>query len=309
MRIAVASGKGGTGKTTIAVSLALALKGDGEARGLPPPLLVDCDVEAPDAHLFLQPAVERSFPVSVAVPEIDLQRCTLCGRCVEVCQFNALGVLGGAVRLFPELCHGCGSCGLVCPEAAITERPRPVGRVELGRGSGVAFAQGILNVGEVMPLPVIRELEVQVRPEPGQVMILDAPPGTSCPMVETVRGTDFVILVTEPTPFGLHDLELAVEVLQVLGIPGGVVVNRDGAAYEPLDAFCSSQALPILLRVPFDRSIAEGIARGATLLDVHPEYAPRLRQLLSCIRETVAPGAAQAPAPSPPVRTEAVGRG
>lgn len=289
MRIAVASGKGGTGKTTVAVGLALAWKGASVSSGdsAPPPLLMDCDVEAPDAHLFLRPEIDHALPASVAVPAIDPDRCTLCGNCVEVCAFHALALLGGAVCLFPELCHGCGSCRLVCPEAAISETPRQVGRLELGRGSGVRFAHGLLNVGEVMPVPVIRELKARVRPDPGQIVILDAPPGTSCPMVESVRGADYVILVTEPTPFGLHDLALAVEVLDALGLSGGVVVNRDGPAYEPLDAFCRARHLPILLRIPFDRAVAEGIARGATLLDVHPEYAARFRELLTSIRAAV----------------------
>ncbi len=292
MRIAVASGKGGTGKTTVAISLALAWKERSVSGGdpSPPPLLMDCDVEAPDTHLFLRPEIDRTVPVSVAVPAIDTDRCNLCGQCVEVCAFHALANLGGVVCLFPELCHGCGSCGLICPESAIMETPRQVGSLELGQGSGVRFAHGLLNVGEAMPVPVIRELDAQVRPDAGQIAIVDAPPGTSCPMVESVRGSDYVILVTEPTPFGLHDLELAVEVLEALGLPGGVVVNRDGLAYEPLDAFCRARHLPILLRIPFDRAIAEGIARGETLLDVRPEYAARFREIITSIQATVARG-------------------
>lgn len=305
MRVAVASGKGGTGKTTLAVSLALSLAGDrglgsgSGGDGRPPPLLLDCDVEAPDTDLFLHPEADRVVAATVPVPEIDPDLCTLCGDCVEVCAFQALAILGGEVRLFPEMCHGCGSCGLICPVEAITEVPRQVGRLEMGWGGGVRFARGVLDVGESMPVPVIRSLKAWARPEPGQVTILDAPPGTSCPMVETVTGSDFVILVTEPTPFGVHDLELAVEVVRELELPAGVVVNRAGAANAALEAFCARERLPILLRIPFERAIAEGIARGATLLDVHPEYGALLRRMLTTIREAVAGGSGSNGAGSP----------
>ena len=267
MRIAIASGKGGTGKTTVALALALSLAEDGNSEGGEryPPLLLDCDVEAPDAHLYLQPTIQKRTQATIPTPRIDLDRCTKCGDCAEVCQFNALAVLGEEVMLFPELCHGCGSCSLVCPEKAITEVPRAIGWMEAGFARGVQFAHGVLNVGEAMAVPVIREVKAWAESRPDQLTILDAPPGTSCPVVETVMGADYVVLVTEPTPFGLHDLALAVEMLGELGIPAGVVVNRDGTGYLKLDEYCAQERLPILLRIPFDRSIAEGIARGKTL--------------------------------------------
>jgi len=289
MRIAVASGKGGTGKTTVAVSLALSLTTDGAPAGGAryPPLLIDCDVEAPDAHLFLRPTIEKTAAASVLVPAVDESRCTLCGLCADVCEYNALAVLGDEVLLFPELCHGCGSCSLVCPEGAISEGPRVVGRLEAGHAGELRFARGVLNVGEPMPVPVIRQLKAWARPQPGQLSLLDAPPGTSCPMVEVVRDADFVLLVTEPTPFGLHDLELAVEVVRELGLAAGVVINRDGIGDQGVDDLCASEDLPILLRIPFDRSVAEALARGETLIDVWPEYRDRLRELARGVTERV----------------------
>jgi MinD superfamily P-loop ATPase len=289
MRIAVASGKGGTGKTTVAVSLALSLATDeasiGGARY--PPLFLDCDVEAPDAHLFLRPTIEQTAEASVLMPRVDEGRCTLCGLCAEVCEYNALAVLGDEVLLFPELCHGCGSCSLICPEGAISERPRVVGRLEAGHAGALQFARGVLNVGEPMPVPVIRQLKAWARPQPGQLSVVDAPPGTSCPMVEVVRDADFVLLVTEPTPFGLHDLQLAVEVVRELGLAAGVVINRDGIGDQGVDDLCASEDLPILLRIPFQRSVAEGLARGKTLIDVRPEYRDRLRELARDVAERV----------------------
>ncbi len=286
MKIAIASGKGGTGKTMVAVALAQSLAGDARRNGAGP-LLLDCDVEAPDAHLFLDPVVDRRQDVAVPVPRVDEQRCNLCGDCSRVCQFNAIVILGNAVQTFPALCHGCGSCALICPEEAIEEVPRVVGRLAAGRASGVRLAWGTLDVGEAMAVPVIRALKAWPGPVANGITILDSPPGTSCPVVETIQGCDYVLLVTEPTPFGLHDLELAVEVVRELGVPAGVVVNRDGPAYARLDAFCQDHELPILLRIPFARSIAEAIACGKTLLDAEPSWGPRLRRVVERVRDQV----------------------
>ena len=289
MRIAVASGKGGTGKTTVAVSLALSLQErEAERHGAGAPLLfVDCDVEAPDAHLFLHPELQERVSATVPVPRIDAGRCTLCGDCVEVCRFNAMALLGDEVRLFPELCHGCGSCRLICSPGAIEEEVREIGTLESGWAHGIRFAQGTVNVGEPLAVPVIRQLKEWVSPGPGHLTILDSPPGTSCPMVETVTESDFVLLVTEPTPAGLHDLELAEEVLREMKIPAGVIVNRDGTGYEKLEESCATRGLPVLLRIPFDRGIAEGLARGETLVGIRPEYRVRLWEMVEDIREVV----------------------
>jgi MinD superfamily P-loop ATPase len=284
MRIAVASGKGGTGKTTVATSLALSLAAGltGTSSDSAQPLLLDCDVEAPNAHLFLRPQFERKQDVAILVPQVDANACTYCGKCAEVCQYHAIAVMGKKVLVFPQLCHGCGSCTLMCPANAITEVPDVMGVLEAGTGlSGIAFARGVMNVGEPMAVPVIRALKKWATPRPGQIVIVDASPGTSCPVVEAVRGADFLLLVTEPTPFGLHDLRLAVQIARELHIPAGVVINRDGIGDAGVDEFCAAEGLPILMRIPFERAIAEGIAQGRTLIEIRPEYASLFRQLFA----------------------------
>lgn len=287
MKLAIASGKGGTGKTSLAAALGRALAAADERLFGAPPLLLDCDVEAPDLHLFLSPGIERREAVTVAVPRVLMERCDLCGECARACQFNAIAILADTVRVFPALCHGCGTCTLVCPEHAITEDERPIGWMESGAADGIEFAHGVLNVGEAMAVPVIQQLKEWMARGPETLTILDAPPGTSCPVVETLSGCDYVILVTEPTPFGFHDLRSAVGVVRELGIPAGVVVNRDGADFPALEDFCAHEELPILLRIPFSRSIAQGIAQGKTLVDLDPYYGPALRHLMRELRERV----------------------
>ena len=273
MIIAVASGKGGTGKTTVATSLALAISGSS-------PVILDCDVEAPNAHLFLRPQFDQHQQVSMLIPEVDESSCTGCGRCAEVCQFHAIVVLAGKVLVFPELCHGCGSCGSNCPEEAILEVSRPLGILEAGTAmDGIRFSHGVLNIGEPMAVPVIRQLK-NWRPFPnGEVVIRDAPPGTSCPVVESIRGADFVILVTEPTPFGLHDLRLAAQLTRELDVPAGVIVNRDGVGDAGVDETCRQEGLPIMMRIPLDRRIGEAIARGVTIVESFSEYVPHFQEL------------------------------
>ncbi len=277
MRIAIASGKGGTGKTTIATSLALSLAGAGSA---PPPIFVDCDVEAPNAHLFLEPRLAHTQPVGILIPSVDEARCSHCGKCAEVCAYHAIAVLGQKTLVFPQLCHGCGSCTAICPEGAISEAFDPIGVIERGPArSGIDFRRGVLDIGKPMAVPIIRELQRQVAPLPGQTVILDAPPGTSCPVVATMRAADYLLLVTEPTPFGLHDLKLAAQVAAELNLPAGVIVNRDNGSFPDLEQFCASSGLPILMRIPFGREIAAGIAQGKTLIDIQPGYADAFRAL------------------------------
>jgi MinD superfamily P-loop ATPase len=290
-RIVVASGKGGTGKTTVATGLALSLIPEGHAvagaaQSQQRPLFLDCDVEAPNAHLFLTPTFERREEVGILIPEVDESRCTFCGRCAEVCQFHAIAVIGRKTLVFPELCHGCGSCSLNCPEQAINERLEVMGILEAGpTPSGITFARGVMNVGEPMAVPIIRQLKKWVSAGAGQAVILDASPGTACPVVETVRGADFALLVTEPTPFGLHDLRLMVEVVRELNLPAGVVVNRDGIGDAGVDQFCEEAGLPVLMHIPLEREIGAAIARGQSLIAVRPEYIERFRDLYRRIQE------------------------
>jgi len=283
MRIAVASGKGGTGKTTVATSLALSLAEEGFA---PPPIFVDCDVEAPNAHIFLKPRLEQSQPVGILIPVVDELRCTYCGKCAEVCVYHAITVLGKKTLVFPQLCHGCGSCTAMCPEHAISETPDHIGVIERGPAlQGIDFLRGVLNIGQPMAVLIIRELQHKINPLPGQAVILDAPPGTSCPVVATMRGADYLLLVTEPTPFGLHDLKLTAQVAVEIGLPTGVIINREDGPFPDLEQFCESAGLPILMRIPFQREIAEGIARGKTLVEIHPEYTDAFQELSEQIIE------------------------
>ncbi len=278
MIISVASGKGGTGKTTIATSLALSIGAQG---------FLDCDVEAPNAHIFLQPAFSERQTVQMQIPQVDDDRCVTCGRCAEVCQYNAIVFLAGTPLVYPELCHGCGSCSLNCPKGAIAEVPRELGILEGGFASaGIKFARGLLNVGEPMAVPVIRQLKSRFEFSASDIVIRDAPPGTSCPVVETMRGSDYVLLVTEPTPFGMHDLKLAVQLIRELDLPAGVIINRDNNVDKmEVDSFCQDAVIPILMRIPFDRAIAEGIARGKTLIEIRPEYRARFQDLFHRITQ------------------------
>jgi len=270
---------------TVAVGLAQSLlsEGNGGEGKTGRTLFIDCDVEAPDAHLFLHPRLDSSVEATIPVPVIDSDTCIACGDCSEVCRFNAIAVLTDGAMVFPELCHGCGSCSLICPTRSVVEQPRAIGTLQAGSSGGLDFAQGKVNVGEPLAVPVIKQLKTWASRGDRGITILDSPPGTSCPMVETVSGADFVILVTEPTPSGVHDLELADRVLWEMGIPGGVIVNRDGLGYPELEETCAMSRLPLLLRLPFDRGVAEGMARGDTLLDIRPEYRGAFRRLLEDI--------------------------
>jgi len=257
-QITVISGKGGTGKTSLTSALASVAENS---------VFADCDVDAADLHLIMNPEVskEEVFPGSVdlLIPQVNTEGRTGHGRCAEVCQYHAIVRLGGSTLVFPELCHGCGSCTLECPEHAITERPEPLGTLEAGvTPQGISFGRGLLDVGEPMAVPVIKQLKQWKPPQDEGVSVWDTPPGTSCPVVESIRGADYLLLVTEPTPFGLHDLKLAAQLAPSCGIPAGVVVNRDGVGDARVDDFCGEAGIPILMRIPLDREIGAGIAQG-----------------------------------------------
>lgn len=281
MTVAIASGKGGTGKTTVAVSLALSQT--------VPLLFLDGDVEEPNAALFLRPRILGSRPVEVRVPEVDAARCTACGACSRACRFHAIVSLKSKPLVFPELCHSCGGCVLACPSAAIRESLRAIGIIERGVSGSIRFAHGRLNVGEAMAVPVIhalREDDTQVG-----LTIVDAPPGTSCPVVAAIRGSDMVLLVTEPTPFGLNDLMIAVGTVRKLGLPLGVVINRSDSGNDSVRAYCGREGIPVLLEIPEDRRIAEAYSRGIPAIEARPELRTRFGLLHRRLTELAAPEA------------------
>jgi MinD superfamily P-loop ATPase len=275
MIISIASGKGGTGKTTVATNLAVSLGGGVQ--------LLDCDVEEPNAHLFIHPVFEKTEIVSTAVPEVDESKCNLCGKCGEICQFKAIVVIGKTVLPFQELCHSCGGCMEVCPERAIREGQRVMGEIEVGHRNGLEFIHGRLRVGEAMAPPLIRKVRSFAHPD--KVTIIDAPPGTSCPVIASMKGADFVLLVTEPTPFGLHDVKLAVGAVRLLDIPCGLVVNRSDMGDDRLREYAAAEGIPILMEIPFDRKIAESYSRGELLVDVRPEWREKFLELYQRITE------------------------
>jgi len=269
MRISIASGKGGTGKTTIATNLAVAL-GKGVS-------LLDCDVEEPNDHIFIQAEINHSEMVNVKVPEVDMGKCTLCGQCQEICQFKAIVVIGESVLTFPELCHSCGGCLEVCPENAITEINREMGLFESGSRDTLDFAHGRLFVGQAMSVPVIQRVKEHV--ESDKITIIDAPPGTSCPVINSVKDTDFIILVTEPTPFGLNDLKLAVGMVRALKIPYGIIINRSDLGDSKVTEYAREENIPILMEIPFSRKIAEAYSRGSLMVDALPEWKEKFINL------------------------------
>jgi len=272
MILSIASGKGGTGKTTVAVNMALSLENV---------QLLDCDVEEPNDHLLLQPTIEKTSTVYVRVPNVDLEKCDYCAKCAEFCAFNALFVANKQIMVFPELCHNCGGCAIVCPRKAISEKKRKIGRVKKGFAGGVELVFGELSVGEPMAVPVIREVKRQMRDD--RNVIVDSPPGTACPVVESVYGSDYCVLVTEPTPFGLYDLKIAVEVIEKLQIPFGVVVNQAGIGDRKVHEYCKENKIPLLLEIPYSRRIAELYSSGIPFVLEMPEWREKFQELFSAV--------------------------
>ncbi len=268
MIISVASGKGGTGKTTVAVNLALSI---------PNTQILDCDVEEPNVHIFVKPKINGKKQVFIPVPEVDQSKCIACGRCKQVCAYNALALLKDTVLVFPELCHGCGSCAYFCPEKAISEVNKEIGVLETGEREGLEFVHGKLNIGQAMSPPLIKAVKKYI--DKDKTSIIDAPPGTSCPVIASIDGSDFCILVTEPTPFGLNDLILAVEVLRKLKIPFGVVINRSDLGDDKTEEYCFKQGIPVLMRLPFKKEIASAYSKGITIVEALPEYKQKFQEL------------------------------
>jgi len=276
MKIAIASGKGGTGKTTVSANIAWTAASMGRRVAY-----LDCDVEEPNGHIFLNPHITDSRDVGHLIPQVDPDKCTACGKCSKICAFNAILCLADEVLVTPELCHSCGGCVRVCPEGAIQEVFRKAGRLDVGYSGQIRFAQGLLNIGEVMSPPVIK----MVKEEGGdsEIVIIDAPPGTSCPVVETLRDSDAVILVTDATPFGLNDLKLAIEVTRVMNLTFAVVVNRADLGTREVFNYCDTEGIQILAEIPDDRRIAEAYSKGRMIVDTLPEYRPLFEKLLKSI--------------------------
>jgi MinD superfamily P-loop ATPase len=279
MIISVASGKGGTGKTLVATSLALSLRERDNVQ------LLDCDVEEPNDHVFMKPTISRSEAVSIPVPSVDESKCTHCGKCGEVCAYNAIAVTKQKVLIFPELCHGCGACSYLCPEKAISEVDNKIGVIETGSADGVDFGHGKLDIGQAMAPPVIRRVKGLV--DKDSAVIIDVSPGTSCPVVEAIKGSDFCLLVTEPTPFGLNDLVLAVETVKEIHIPCGIVLNRVGVGDRKVEEYCQKENIPILLTIPLDTEIASFYSRGIPLVEGLPQWKSSFLELFDKIGEIV----------------------
>ncbi len=278
MIISVASGKGGTGKTTVSTNLAAAL--DSKVTFL------DCDVEEPNAHLFLQPQTEKEETIYTLLPQIDQSRCDLCRKCIDICRFNAITIAGKSFLLFPELCHSCGGCLVVCPQKCLSEGKRELGHIATGTRGPIQFHNGTLRIGEAMSPPLIKKLRKQFEKN-GDTVIIDAPPGTSCPVIASMHGADYIVLVTEPTPFGLHDLKLAHETVLELGIPCGLVINRANLGDDGVHQYAREKHLPILMEIPFSKDIAALYSRGHLIIEEMPEWKERFITLFETIREQV----------------------
>lgn len=280
MIVAVASGKGGTGKTTVATNLARACAATGRKTQY-----LDCDVEEPNGHIFLKPQIAQRQDVTVEVPEVDANRCTACGACGQICQYSAIVCLVDQVLTFDSLCHSCAGCWLVCPSGAITPKPLKIGELETGAVDSLGFVSGRLEIGHVRTPAMIAQVKAQIQPD--ALAIVDVPPGTSCPVVAALKGVDFVLLVTEPTPFGLNDLKLAVELVRQMQLPFAVVINRDGIGNDETQTYCAAEGIDIIARLPDDRRIAQAYSSGQMIVDAVDEYANHFTQLAAAMETLV----------------------
>ena len=281
MQIAIASGKGGTGKTFLATCLVRYLKDRH-------PVVIDADVEEPNTGLHLPHEVVARFPVHRPVPSVDYDHCTFCGKCAEICRFNALVVSREVVLVYKELCHSCGACSFLCPERAIKEEPHLIGTIEEARlktpEPGKLFT-GRLIIGEAQSPPLIKA--VKARGTKAPIRIVDCPPGTTCPMIEAIHGADYCILITEPTPFGLHDLELSLEACQMLDVPAGLVINRYQGDPGEIHSLAEKFKVPILGLIPFSMALARSYARGEDPMQVLPELEEITARIFTQVKEYV----------------------
>jgi MinD superfamily P-loop ATPase len=278
MIISVASGKGGTGKTTISTNLAMSLSSAGQQVQY-----LDCDAEEPNGHIFLKPRIEIIEDVTVGVPQVDLSKCTGCGKCGKLCQYSAILSLKGSVLVFENLCHSCGGCMTICPAGAITEKQRKIGVARFGKSDGVYFSDGKLDIGAIQTPALIKYVKKRIQKD--IVNIIDAPPGTSCPVIEAIKGSDFVLLVTEPTPFGLNDLALAVGMIRQLKIPFAVVINRSDIGDDSVIRYCQKENIEVLIQIPNDRKIAESYSRGVMIVEAMPDYKQKFLKLYEDIKQ------------------------
>jgi len=277
MIISVASGKGGTGKTTIATNLAVSLSQAGHKAQY-----LDCDAEEPNGHIFLKPEIESSEDVTVGVPDVNFNKCTGCGKCGQLCQYSAIICLKNKPLVFEQLCHSCGGCMAICPENAINEKQRKIGTAEFGKSNGTYFGHGRLDIGAIQTPALIRYVKKRI--QKNAVNIIDAPPGTSCPVIEAIKGSDFVLLVTEPTPFGLNDLGLAVDMVRELKIPFAVAINRSDIGNDAVVKYCQKENIEIMLDIPNDRKIAESYSRGKMIIEAMPDYKQKFLKLYEDIK-------------------------
>ena len=275
MKIAIASGKGGTGKTTLSTNLASYLAKEN------PVILVDLDVEEPNSGLFIKARLVGKEYKYHMIPEWSAEECTLCGNCQEVCNYNAVIQLGPTILVFPQLCHGCFACSELCPSSALNMVPRKMGELQHFKNGQLSFVESRLDIGQEQAVPLIVQAKRYIDdhfPE-DTLKIYDSPPGTSCPVIEATKDADYVILVTEPTPFGLHDLKLAVETMQTLGKKTGVVINRFGIGNDEVHNYCNEKELPVLAKIPNDRRIAELYSSGKLIYDEIHEVELQLEKI------------------------------